>query len=58
MIYFMGFKQLANLLANFSKIQTERSSVADEVCRYQCYSAPTSNSISASLLLPKSTLAL
>lgn len=45
MIYFMGFKQLANLLANFSNM-----------CNF--YSAPTSNSISASLLLPKSTLAL
>ena len=55
MIYFMGFKQLANLLANFSNSdQTERSSVN----RHQLYSAPTSNSISASLLLPKSTLAL
>jgi len=47
MIYFMGFKQLANLLANFSNFSSK-----------SYYSAPTSNSISASLLLPKSTFAL
>jgi hypothetical protein len=54
MIYFMGFKQLANLLANFSNMCSKLS-----VAQFKdYYSAPTSNSISASLLLPKSTLAL